>query len=403
MNTRPRTRAAVAALLALAGVPGLAAAQGDFEQCLARLEAEAERHGISPATTEKVLPTVRPLPRVVRADRNQPEFVETFATYFGRRVTARRVATGRELLRRNASLLRDIAAEHGVAPQYLVALWGLETGYGQILGDVPVFDSLATLACDARRSGYFTTEFVNALRIVDDGISPDTMIGSWAGAMGQTQFMPSVYLEHGVDGDGDGVVDLWGSLADAFASAAEFLRALGWREGWRWGREVVLPEGFDYTLAGRDRPQALDAWRRLGVVTADGAPVPALRHTAALLVPSGHEGPAFLVYENFEALMRWNPSEFFALTVGHLADRIAGAPPLRVAPPEGPPLTRDRIEALQRKLNALGYDSGEPDGLVGSATRRAVSRWQRANGLVADGHVDAELLQALDLLPPASE
>jgi membrane-bound lytic murein transglycosylase B len=224
------------------------------------------------------------------------------------------------------------------------------------------------------------------------------MIGSWAGAMGHTQFMPSNYLRYAVDADGDGVADLWGSVADAFASAATFLRSLGWKPGWRWGREVSLPEDFDYYLTGRDRPQTLAQWSRLGVRTADGRPLEPLDEQAALLLPSGHRGPAFLAYGNFDAIMNWNRSEFFALTVGHLADRIAGAAALHNPPPEGPRLTRDRVQALQARLNDMGYDSGEPDGVAGSATRLAVREWQRANGLVADGFIDADLLQKINLL-----
>lgn len=385
-------------LLVLTALPAVAAAQGDFNRCVADLREMAEQRGVSPETAESVTARVQQLPRVIEADRSQPEFVETFARYLGRRVTDQRVTLGRELLRRHEPLLESISAAYGVAPQYLLAFWGMETAYGRVLGDVSVFDSLATLACDTRRSTYFTTEFVNALHIADNGIDPSGMIGSWAGAMGHTQFMPSNYLAHGVDGDGDGVADLWGSVADAFASAASFLRSLGWRPDWRWGREVLLPDGFDYYLAGRDKPRPLEEWRRLGVTTTAGNPIEPLAEEAALLLPAGARGPAFLVYANFDAIMRWNRSEFFALTVGHLADRIAGGGTLRTPPPDTPRVTRDHVRALQQKLNALGYDSGEPDGIAGSATRSALREWQRANGLAADGFVDAELLQKMQLL-----
>jgi membrane-bound lytic murein transglycosylase B len=383
--------------LVLSALPLLAAAQPPFEECLDGLREVAVERGISERTADRVLPTVRELPRVVQADRDQPEFVETFATYLGRRVTADRITRGRELLGRHRALLERVAAEYGVPPQVLLAFWGLETNYGSVLGNVPVFDSLATLACEGRRGAYFTTEFVNALHIVESGIDARSMIGSWAGAMGQTQFMPSVYLEHAVDGDGDGVVDLWGSVEDAFASAGNFLRSLGWRPAWRWGREVRLPEGFDYARAGRDRPRPLEEWHALGVMTAEGRSIPSLGDSAALLVPAGHRGPAFLVYDNFDVIMRWNRSEFFALSVGHLADRIAGGGPLRVSPPDDTRLTREQIASLQRKLNELGFDSGEPDGIIGSATRGAVRDWQRQNGVIADGYVHPDLLRALDI------
>src|SRR5690606_1853705 len=287
--------------LALLLAPLGATAQPEFDVCLDRLRTEAVGRGISAETADSVLPTVRQLPRVVEADRNQPEFVETFATYLGRRVTANRVSTGRAMLERYAGQLERTTARYGVPPQVIVALWGLETDFGRVIGDVPVFDSLATLACDGRRGEYFTTEFVNALRIVERGIDAQRMIGSWAGAMGQTQFMPSNYLAYAVDGNGDGVVDLWTSVEDAFASAANLLRTFGWRPGWRWGREVRLPEGFDYALAGRDRARPLAEWSELGVATTAGDPVPPLAEQAAVLVPAGHRGPAFLAYENFAA------------------------------------------------------------------------------------------------------
>src|SRR5690554_1317434 len=370
--------------LVVAVVPAVGVAQAEFDECLGRLREAAVAQGVSAATADRVLPTVRQLPRVVAADRSQPEFVETFATYLSRRVTPQRVTTGRDRLELHRALLSRVTAEHGVPAQVLVALWGLETNFGTVRGNVPVFDSLATLACDGRRGEYFTSEFVNALHIVERGIDERRMIGSWAGAMGQTQFMPSVYLAHAVDGDGDGVADLWGSVADAFASAASFLSSLGWKSGWRWGREVLLPEGFDYALAGRDRRRPLEEWHRLGVTTTDGRPIPALPNKGAVLVPAGRRGPAFLVYENFEALMRWNRSEHFALAVGILSDRVAGGGALHVPPPDDPPLTREQIASVQKKLNELGFDSGEPDGVVGSATRRAVREWQSRNGLVAD-------------------
>ncbi len=395
-SSRSRRIAALGLLLAPLG----ASAQQPFDACLEGLRSEAVSRGVAAATADSVLPTVRQLPRVVQADRDQPEFVETFATYLGRRVNANRVMMGRDMLARHRALLERVTAEHGVPAHVILALWGLETDYGRVIGDVPVFDSLATLACEGRRGPYFTTEFVNALRIVERGIDADRMIGSWAGAMGQTQFMPSNYLAYAIDGDGDGIVDLWGSVADAFASGANLLRTFGWQPGWRWGREVQLPETFDYALAGRDRARPLAEWRTLGIVTTAGAPLPALEQRAAVLVPAGHRGPAFLVYENFAAIMRWNPSEFFALTVGHLADRIAGGSELAVPPPSSERLTREQIAAVQRELNELGFDSGTPDGIVGPATRGAVRDWQQEHGLIADGHVDVPLLNALGISSP---
>lgn len=384
------------AFIALWLLSPVAAAQEDFFQCRDRLAAVAIERGISAAVATSVLAGVEPLERVIRADRNQPEFVQSFDRYLGVRVTADRVATGRTLYAEHRTLLDEIAARYGVPGQYLVAFWGLESNFGRVLGDIPVFQSLATLACDQRRSGYFTDELVNAMTIVERGdAEPAEMTGSWAGAMGQTQFMPSSYLAHAVDGDGDGRANLWRSAPDALSSAGRYLASMGWEPGFRWGREVVLPEGFDYALAGRDQPRALDAWRALGIETTAGEPVAAAAIDAALIVPAGADGPAFLVYDNFDVIMRWNRSEFFALAIGHLADRIAGAGGLRRAPPDGETLTRDQLREIQQALNELGFDAGTADGVPGSATSAAIRAFQASRNLVADGFADPELLAEL--------
>lgn len=389
-----KRRRLLCALLAAAALP--AAAQSEFAACVGRLERLAVERGVQAVTAQRVLARVEPLERVIAADRNQPEFIDTFADYLGRRVTVDRVATGRELYDEHRDLLARLTREHGVPGQYLLAFWALETNYGRFLGNVPVFDALATLACDQRRSEYFTAELVDALRIADRGDVDDrAMTGSWAGAMGHTQFMPSAYLQYAVDGDGDGRVDLWGSVSDALTSAARYLSTLGWQRGVRWGREVRLPEAFDYYLAGSGERRVLGEWRSLGLTDVGGTPVPDVDIDAELLLPAGHRGPAFLVYRNFDAIMRWNRSEFFALTVGHLADRIAGAGGLAVPPRGDAALTRAQLEAVQRALNARGYDSGAVDGRLGPATRRAIRDFQRGLGLPADGFPDPALLEAL--------
>jgi membrane-bound lytic murein transglycosylase B len=393
-NVGPR----LAAGLALSLLTAIAAAQEPFEQCRARLSALAIDRGISESVASTIMADVSPLERVISADRNQPEFIQSFDQYLGVRVTADRVSTGRALYAEHRALLDRLAATHGVPGQYLVAFWGLESNFGRYLGNIPVFDSLATLACDDRRSAYFTDELINAMTIVERGdAEPHEMIGSWAGAMGQTQFMPSVYLQHATDGDGDGRANLWQSAPDALSSAARYLASMGWDPGFRWGREVVLPDDFDYSVAGRDQPRALSSWRELGVASVTGERVPALAIEAALLVPAGSDGPAFLVYDNFDAIMRWNRSENFALSIGHLADRIAGAGGLSRSPPAGEQLTRDQFRAIQTELAAIGFDAGPADGVPGSATRAASRAFQASNGLVADGFADPELLVQLGL------
>lgn len=379
-------------------VSGAAEGQSAFESCVARLKDRAVESGIRLETADRALINVRRLERVIRDDRNQPEFVSSFAEYFDRRVTPERIETGRRLFAEHREELETLTARYGVPGQYIVALWGLETNYGRILGNVPVFDSLSTLACDDRRSEYFSEELVNALRIVDRGdIEPQQMLGSWAGAMGHTQFMPASYLSYAIDGDGDGRIDLWNGTSDALASGANFLRALRWQSGLRWGREVLLPDDFDHAAAGLDGGRPLREWRALGVRNTGGRLLADLEIDAAVLLPSGHAGPAFVVYENFRALMRWNRSEQFALVVGHLADRIAGAGGLQNPPAAGPAVTRDQLLRLQERLNALGYDSGTPDGVPGSATRAAIRGYERDQGLIPDGHFDSELLEALGI------
>lgn len=382
--------------LLIAALP--AHAQTDFSQCLARLERTALDSGISADTVESIFPTVEPRESVIRADRNQPEFLATFADYLGRRATTERITQGRALYAEHRNLLEELTREYGVPGHYIVSFWGLETNYGRYLGNVPVFDSLSTLACDARRSEFFTEQFVNALQIVDRGdVEPEVMRGSWAGAMGQTQFMPSSYLRYAVDGDGDGRVDLWNSTPDALTSAANFLRSIGWQSGFRWGREVLLPEGFDYALAGSAERRELSEWRNLGITDVAGRPLADLDIQAAVVVPSGQRGPAFVIYDNFDVIMRWNRSEYFALTVGHLADRIAGAGPLANPPVEDGPIRRDDVVRVQEYLVENGYDGGSADGIFGSRSRAALRALQRDLGLVPDGFLSQELLRAIGL------
>lgn len=376
-----------------------------FSACIAELQQQARAQGLPAELTDRVLGSLRLQPRVIELDRAQPEFTRSFSTYLQARVTSWKIMQGRMLYVRHRSLLDRLTQRHGVPGRYLVAFWGMETNYGSYLGSMPTLDSLATLACDERRSDFFAAELFHALRLIErDALEPAAMKGSWAGAMGHMQFMPSSYAAHAVDGDGDGRIDLWASEADAFASAANYLESLGWRHGERWGREVRLPEDFDYRRTGLDRAEPLSAWRRAGVTTAQGEALPTADMNGSILVPMGHRGPAFLVYPNFEVILAWNRSRAYALAVGHLADRIAGGGALFAELPEvETALPRTQIEKLQNRLADLGYDPGAVDGLMGPATRSALQEFEADRDRIADGYPDEGTLEALGLEKPSSE
>lgn len=387
------------ALLCLCASQGSQAqlSEAEFSVCLASLQSQARERGLPDRIVDGVIPTLRVRNRVVQLDRSQPEFVQTFGQYLAIRVTDTRIDRGSEELEENARLLAALRDEYGVPGQYLMAFWGLETNFGGYLGNQPTLDSLATLACDPRRSAFFTTEFLTALELMArEQFSPEQMQGSWAGAVGHTQFMPSNYMRYAVDGDGDQTIDLWRSEADALTSAANFLSQLGWVPDLRWGREVLLPAGFDYSLAGRSHWLPLAEWEALGVSLADGQSLPRDADVdAALLVPAGAEGPAFLVYRNFEVIMRWNRSESYALAVGLLADAIAGSAGLVVPPPSGEGLRYSEIKGVQLALAQRGFDPGPADGIWGPGSRQALSEFESSTGRIADGFPDAEVVNVL--------
>lgn len=373
----------------------------DFATCIPQLQQRARDAGVSAATVENVLAQVQYVPRVIELDRKQPEFSETFRNYLTLRVTDQRIAQGRKLLAQHRALLQQLERDYGVPPHYLLAFWGLETNYGSFLGKMPVLDSLATLACDPRRSEYFTLELLEALRLVDSGtVTPEKFIGSWAGAVGNMQFMPTNYRRYAVDADSSGKPDLWRSIPDAMTSAANYLNQIGWQKNRRWGREVRLPKNFDYAQASLQQRKSLQEWRALGVMLADGGALPAQDLQGAILVPSGHAGPAFIVYDNFDVIMKWNRSEFYAISVGHLADRIKGEGPLQRTPPDMPRLTLEQVKALQAALNAAGYAAGAEDGVLGSGTKKSLRAYQRANGMIADGYPAPEVFKALGVVYP---
>lgn len=380
---------ATSATRVLADVP-----TAEFNAWLAGVRKEALERGISTATLDRVLSGLQPIPRVIELDQRQPEFTEAFLDYLDRRVTPARIEEGRRQLQQHQALLAEIQRRYDIPPPILVALWGLETNYGSFLGDYPIPAALATLAFDPRRSQFFREQLFDALAIVEAGhVEPEAMRGSWAGAMGHLQFMPSTFRAYAVDADGDGRIDLWRSLPDAFASAANYLRRLGWRGDEIWGREVRLPDRFDWELSRPNLTKPVNAWSAMGVTQADGSPLPRSELPGAILVPQGHKGPAFLVYPNFNLIMNWNRSLSYALAVGHLSDRLRGMPELRQGQAaRHERMTRQQVVDLQRQLEILGFEPGEPDGVIGARTRAALRAFQRSVGLPPDGYASPEVI-----------
>lgn len=388
-----------------AGASGASESAGvipaNFPAWLDQLRTDARRKGVSSNTISQALADVAPIPRVLELDQRQPEYTQTFRRYLDGVTTDKRIANGKALMQQHAALLARLEKEHGVPGRFLVAFWGLESDFGRDIGGYPVVGSLATLAYDGRREAFFRDELFKALTILDAGhVTLAKMKGSWAGAMGQTQFMPSTFLRYGVDQDRDGHIDIWGSVPDALGSAANYLKSIGWNEGRTWGREVRLPNHFDVTLASlnvdaNETVKPLAEWAKLGVRRADGGTLPSADIAAALILPDGIRGPAFLVYDNYRVILKFNRSVFYAVTIGHMADRFIGAGPLAAPRVLFDPLRRDEIAALQQGLATLGLFTATADGVIGPATRQAVRTFQKANGLPPDGYVDAKLIAAV--------
>ena len=296
----------------------------EFQTWLRDLRAEAQAKGISAAILDEALSQIKPIPRVIELDRRQPEFTLTFTQYRDRVVPRARIRTGRAKFLANRALLEEIGKKIGVQPRFIVALWGIETDFGRVTGGFKVIPALATLAYDGRRSAYFRKELLNALQILNEGhIAPKDMVGSWAGAMGQCQFMPSSFLAHAIDYDGDGRRDIWTTRQDVFASAANYLAKSGWRSDQTWGREVTLPAGFDRAMADLKVRKPIGDWQAMGVRRAGGGDLPSRQLAASIVLPEkGKMSPAYMVYNNYRTTLLWNRSTYFALAVGLLADGI---------------------------------------------------------------------------------
>jgi membrane-bound lytic murein transglycosylase B len=349
------------------------------------------------AIADRALQALEPDQKVLALDARQPEFSLTYARYVGSAVNADRIVKGQQRLAQNRALLDAIQAEYGVPPQYIMAFWGMETNYGSFMGDFVVVRSVATLACMTKRQAFFSNETVQALRILAmNQMSSPQLRGSWAGAMGNMQFMPSTFMKWGVDRDGNGRIDLWHSLPDSFASAANFLRGIGFRPGLPSSEEVFLPQGFPLDEADSSVEKPVRTWAAMGVRKAGGAALPNVDAPSSIILPAGWRGPAFILYPNFKAVMNWNRSTLYALSIGILARQIAAGPGvMQAAPPDDEPLSRNTVVDMQTRLARLGLYSDEVDGLLGPKTRSAVRLYQKQLGLPADGHPTPDFVRRL--------
>lgn len=387
------------AALTLAGALCIATAHAadPFATCLAQLRGPALKAGVSGATFDTHTAGLTPDMAVIDLLDAQPEFKTPIWDYMAGLVDDERVADGKAGMARWQSDLDRAASRYGVDPATIAAVWGVESNFGRTLGGRPLLTSLSTLSCFGRRQAYFRGEFFSTLKIIqDEHIAPDRLVGSWAGAFGQTQFMPSTYLRLAVDFDGDGRRDLVDSVPDALASTANFLKRAGWNPSLAWGYEVKLPAGLDTSGAGRKNKRPMSSWAKQGVTRVDGQALPVGDTPAGLLLPAGRNGPAFLVTRNFDALYSYNAAESYALAIAHLSDRLRGGGPLVQAwPTDDPGLSRAERRELQRLLIAKGYDVGEPDGMIGARTRQALQAAQRELGLPPDGRAGQKALKAL--------
>ena len=371
--------------------------EAGFAAWVAGFRTRALAAGITPQTFDAAFREARFDPAVVEKDRNQSEFTKAIWDYLDSAVSDDRVANGHTALRDNLALLERIEAAYGVDKEVVVAVWGLESAYGSYRGDYPLIGTLATLAYDTRRGAFFEGQLLAALTIVQSGdVGADAMTGSWAGAMGHTQFIPTSYLAHAVDFTGDGRRDIWSDdPTDALASTAAYLANAGWQTGAPWGIEVTLPPGFDYGETGERVKKPVTDWQALGVRRADGGTLPD-PGPASVLLPAGSQGAAFLIFANFQVIEKYNSADAYVIGIGHLADRIAGGPPIRAAwPRQDRALKFDERVELQQRLTAAGFDPGTADGKIGPNTIAAVRAFQRSIGAVPDGYASLQILQKL--------
>jgi membrane-bound lytic murein transglycosylase B len=376
----------------------LAATSGaGFKRWIIGFRNRAIAAGINPATFDRAFRNVSYDAKIIERDRNQSEFTKTIWDYLDSAASSTRIANGKAALAKHRKTLEAIEAKFGVDKEVVVAVWGLESAYGTFRGSTPIIGALATLSYDGRRGRFFESQLIAALRILQAGdTTAKNMTGSWAGAMGHTQFIPTSYLDYAVDFTGDGRRDIWSDdPTDALASTAAYLSRFGWQTGAPWGVEVKLPKGFDYTSANRKITKSPAAWASLGVTALDGRPVRAPGN-GSILLPAGARGAAFMIFKNFSVIERYNTADAYVIGVGHLSDRIKGAGPIQAQwPREDRALTFSERQEMQRRLTAAGFNTQGIDGKIGPKTISAVRSFQRAQGLIPDGYASLNILKRL--------
>lgn len=369
---------------------------GNFDKWLSDFKREALEKGVSQRTLARTQHLLVLDQKIIGIDRGQRVFSQPFIEFANRMAGAGRAPRSQELIKKHAALFEKIEQQYGVPAPVITAFWGLESGFGADIGKFEVLRSLATLAYDCRRSERFRGELLSALKIIERGdLTPDNMIGSWAGELGQTQFLPSHYLNYGVDFDGNGKVDLLRSVPDVLASTAHYIQKIGWRRAEPWMLEVRVPERMDWSQASLDIEHPQSQWAKWGVTLANGRPLPDSAPNASLLLPMGRLGPAFLVYPNFRVFTEWNHSLIYSTTAAYLATRIAGAPVMRKGNGEPQTFSMEEVRELQTLLTKAGYDVGGLDGRLGAASRKAVQQVQIKLKLPADGYPTEELIRRL--------
>lgn len=358
---------------------------------------QAEARGVSRTAFEQAFAGYSYSSKIMDLTRKQPEFSQTVQQYIDRRVTNARASKGQAMRGEWAQTLAGAQQRWGVQPEVVLAIWGMETNFGGFMGGEHTIHALATLTEGGYRPDFFREELLTALRIISDGhVSANNMTGSWAGAMGHTQFMPTSFMKYAVDYNGDGRKDIWNSVQDALGSTANYLHSFGWKQGETWGYEIRLPNGFDFARARQMERAPLSQWQAMGIQRVSGKPFPRPSDVGRLYMPAGASGPAFLLLPNFDVIKRYNNSDSYALAVGHLADRIIGGGSFATPWPTGDyALTKDQRAQLQALLGRAGFDAGSPDGVVGPKTRAAVLAYQARMGLPADGHISGRLLDTL--------